>query len=143
MWDEFRTLYTRRQELATLLEEMEEREAIACERADRIEKKVFRLTRKYGRLLQDKEETEEWIAEGENLGGGTPEERKRKTNARQALEAIMREIRQLSARACALDEKRWRWRSEELKAEDGQYKLEENIERLRAELEAVLARGCD
>ena len=55
----------------------------------------------------------------------------------------MREIRQLSARACALDEKRWRWRSEELKAEDGQYKLEENIERLRAELEAILARGCD
>jgi hypothetical protein len=70
MWDEFRALDNRRQELTTLLEEMEEREAVACERADRIERKVFRLTRKYGRLLQDKEETEEWIAEVENLGGG-------------------------------------------------------------------------
>ena len=143
MWDEFRTLDTRRQELVTLLEEMEEREAIACEKADRIENKVFRLTRKYGRLVQDKEETEEWIAEVENLDGGTPEERRRKTNAREALEAIMREIRQLSARACALDEERWHWRAEELKAEDGQGELEEGIERLRAELEAVLARGCD
>jgi hypothetical protein len=39
----------------------------------------------------------------------------------------MREIRQLSARACALDEKRWRWRLEEHKAEDRQYELEENM----------------
>jgi hypothetical protein len=70
MWDEFRTLDTRRQELVSLLEEMEEREAIACEKADRIEKKVFSLTRKYGRLVQDKEETKEWLAEVENLGGG-------------------------------------------------------------------------
>ena len=55
----------------------------------------------------------------------------------------MREIRQLSARASALDEKRWRWRYEEHKAEDEQYKIEENIERLKADLEAVLAGGSD
>ena len=143
MWDEFRALDTRRQELTKLLDKLEDREADSCERADRIDRKVFRLTRKYGRLLQDKEETEEWVAEVENLGGETPEERKRKRNARQALEAIMREIHQLSARASALDEKRWRWRYEEHKAEDGQYEIGENIERLKADLEAVLAGGGD
>ena len=125
MWDEFRTIDTRRQELVTLLEEMEEREAIACEKADRVEKKVFRLTRKYGRLVQEKEE---WMAEVKNLAGGIPEERRRKTNAREALEAIMNEIRQLAARTCELDKERWHWRAEELKAEDGQGELEEGIE---------------
>jgi chromosome segregation ATPase len=143
MWDEFRALDTRRQELTKLLDKLEDREADSCERADRIDRKLFRLTKKYGRLLQDKEETEEWVAEVENLGGETPEERKRKRNARQALEAIMREIHQLSARASALDEKRWRWRYEEHKAEDGQYEIGENIERLKADLEAVLAGGGD
>jgi hypothetical protein len=89
-----------------LLDKLVDREADACENTDRIDMRVIRLTRKYGRLLQDKEEAEEWIADVENLGVDTPEERKRERerNARQALEAIMREIHQLSARASALDE---------------------------------------
>ena len=106
MWEAFRALDNRRQELTKLLDKLVDREADACEKTDRIDMRVICLTRKYGRLLQDKEEAEEWIADVENLGVDTPEERKRERerNARQALEAIMREIHQLSARASALDE---------------------------------------
>ena len=143
MWEAFRVLDKRRQELTKLLDKLVDREADACERADRIDMRVIRLTKKYRRLLQDKEEAEEWVADVENLGVDTPEERKRERNARQSLEAIRREIHQLSARASALDEKRWRWRYREHKAEEEQYKLEENIERLKVDLEAVLAEGGD
>ena len=140
MWSEFRKIDTRRQGLVTLREEMEEREAIACEKADRVEKEVFRMTRKYGRLVQEKEE---WMAEAKNLAEGTPDERRRKKIAREALKAIMNEIHQLAARTYELDKERWHYRAEELRAEDGQGELEEGIERLRAELEEILARGCD
>ena len=94
MWAEFRELDRQRQELSI--------------RLDKLDKKVFRLTRKYKRLLQDEEETEEWVAEVEILGTDSTGKSQRENNARQALEAIRREIRQLSVKASALDEKRWR-----------------------------------
>ena len=59
------------------------------------------------------------------------------------MEAIRRDIHQLSARASALDEKRWRWRYREHKAEEEQYGLEESIDQLKVDLERVLAEGGD
>ena len=59
------------------------------------------------------------------------------------MEAIRREIRQLSVKASALDEKRWRWRFREHKAEEEQYELEDSIDKLKAALERVLAEGGD
>ena len=59
------------------------------------------------------------------------------------MEAIRREIRQLSVKASALDEKRWRWRFEEHKAEEEQYELGDRIDKLKAALERVLAEGGD
>jgi hypothetical protein len=38
---------------------------------------------------------------------------------------------------------RWCWRYREHKAEEEQYELEDNIERLKGDLEAVLAEGGD
>ena len=76
MWEEFRELDRQRQELNRRLDRLVDREADACERADLIDTRVFRLTRKYKRLLQDEEETEEWVAEVESLGTDTPGKRK-------------------------------------------------------------------
>ena len=73
----------------------------------------------------------------------TPRERKRESDARQALEAIRRDIHQLSTRASALDEKRWLWRYREHESEEGQYGLEESIDQLKVDLERGLAEGGD
>ena len=143
MWEAFRVLDKQRQELTKLLDRLVDREADACKRADLIDMRGIRLTKKYRRLLQDEAEAEEWVADVESLGVDTPEERKRESDARQALEAIRRDIHQLSAKASALDEKRWRWRYREHKAEEEQYGLEENIDQLKADLERVLAEGGD
>jgi hypothetical protein len=56
MWRKFRKADTQRQQLATSMEDMEEQEAFACERADRAEKEVIRLTKKFGRLVREKGE---------------------------------------------------------------------------------------
>ena len=56
MWSKFRKVDTQQQQLATAMEDMEEHEAFACERADKAEKKVIRLTKKFGRLVREKGE---------------------------------------------------------------------------------------
>jgi hypothetical protein len=38
MWSKFRKIDTQRQQLVTSLKEMEDQEAFACEKADRVEK---------------------------------------------------------------------------------------------------------
>ena len=141
MWEAFRVLDEQIQMLTMLWDGLVDREADACKLADLIDLRVIRLTKKYKRLLQD--EAEEWVADVESLGVDTPRERKRESNAREALETIRKEIRQLSARARALDEKRWLWRHREHKFEDGQYGLEESIDQLKVDLERVLLEGSD
>ena len=143
MWEKFRVL-DRRSQLPTMLRDgLVDREADTCKLADLIDLRVIRLTNKYKRLLQDEAEAEEWVSDVESLGVDTPRERKRESDARQALEAIRRDIQQLSARASALDEKRWLWRYREHEFEDGQYGLEESIDQLKVDLERVLAEGGD
>ena len=88
-------------------------------------------------------QAEKCVAYAESLGVDTPGERKRETDARRALGAIRWDIHQLSAKASALDEKRWRWRYRELKAEEGQYGLGDSMDPLKVGLERVLAEGGD
>jgi hypothetical protein len=57
MWRKFRKVDTQRQQLATSMEDMEEQEAFACERADLMEKEVIRRTKKFGRLVREKGES--------------------------------------------------------------------------------------
>ena len=138
MWEAFRALDRQRQELNKRLDRLD-----ACKRADLIDMRVIHLTIKYKRLVQDEEEAEEWVADVESLGVDSPGERKRENDARQALEAIRRDIRQLSAKASALDDKRWRWRFREHKAAEEQYELEDCIDKLKVALERVLVEGGD
>ena len=83
------------------------------------------------------------VADVESLGVDTPKEKKREIDAREALAVTQREIRQLSARARALDEKRWLWRQKEHQFEEGQYGLEESIDQLKEDMERVLSEGAD
>ena len=77
------------------------------------------------------------------LGVDTLRERKRENDAQMMLQTICKEIIQLCVRARALDDKRWLWRYREHYCEDGQYELEETIDRLKVALEGVLSEGCD
>ena len=143
MWEAFRVLDEQIQMLTMLRDSLVDREADTCKLADLIDMRVIRLTKKYKRLLQDEAEAEEWVADVESLGIDTPRERKRESNAREALVTIRKEIHQLSARARALDEKRWLWRQKEHHFEEGQYGLEESIDQLKVDLERVLSEGAD
>ena len=143
MWKTFRVLDEQMQMLSLHRDSLEDREAGACQLADLIDMRVIHLTKKYKRLLQDEDEAEGWVADVESLGVKTPREKKRESNAREALAAIRKEIRQLSARAHALDEKRWLWRQKEHQFEEGQYVLEESIDQLKEDMERVLSEGAD
>ena len=90
MWEAFRVLDEQIQMLTMLRDGLVDREADACKLADLIDLRVIRLTKKYKRLLQDEAEAEEWVADVESLGIDTPRERKRESNAREALETIER-----------------------------------------------------
>ena len=114
---------------------------MACERADQVEKEVVRLTKKYGCLAREKEE---WMEEARNLAGENKNgrgRRKKKKIAREALRQIVEEIHQLAARTSELNRERSHYRAEEIRAEDGQGELGDAIERLRDQLEEILAKG--
>ena len=143
MWEVFRVLDEQIQSLSGLRECLVEREADACAAADRIDQRVIRLTKKYKRLLQDRTEAEEWVADVALLGVDTLREKKRENDAQMVLQTIRKEIIQLTVRVRALDEKRWLWRYREHSCEDGQYELEESIDQLKMDLERVLSEGCD
>ena len=81
MWEAFRVLDRQRQKLTMLRDGLVDREADACKRADLIDMRVFRLTKKYKRPLQDEAEAEEWVADVESLGVDTSGERKRESDA--------------------------------------------------------------
>ena len=56
MWSKFRKVDTQRQQLALSLEEMEDQEVFACEKADWAGEEEVRLTKKFGRLAREKGE---------------------------------------------------------------------------------------
>ena len=81
MWEAFRVLDEQIQSLSGLWECLVEREADACAAADCIDQRVIQLTKKYKRLLQDKTEAEEWVADVALLGVDTLREKKRENDA--------------------------------------------------------------
>ena len=143
MWEAYRELDEKIQSLSELRKSLVEREADACAAADRLDLQVHRLTRKYRRLRKDRSEAEEWVADVALLGVDTLRERKRENDAHMMLQSIHKEIVQLCVRARALDDKRWLWRYREHYCEDGQYELEETIDRLKVDLESLLSEGCN
>ena len=119
-----------------------EQEADACAAADRLDRRVYSLTRKYEHLREERIEAEEWVADVALLGVDTQRERERESNAQTMLQTIRKEIVELCVRARALDDKRWLYRYREHYCEDGQYELESTIDRLKVDLEGILSEGC-
>ena len=115
-----------------------EQEADACEAADRLDLRVHSLTRKYERL---RTEAEQWVADIAREGVSSLRDRGRENNAQMMLQTVRKEIRQLCVRARTLDDKRWLFRYNEHYCEDGQYELEDTIDRLKADVEKILSQG--
>ena len=141
MWAAFRELDQKIRSLSELRDYLVEQEAEACAAADRMDLRVYSLTRKYKRLRKDRTEAEEWVADVARLGVSSLRERGRENNAQMMLQTIRKEIIELCVRARALDDKRWLYRYSEHYCEDGQYELEDTIDRLKADLESILSQG--
>ena len=142
MWVAFRELDQKIRSFSELRGCLVEQEADACAAADRLDLRVFSLNRKYDRLMKERTEAEEWVADVALLGVDTQRERERESNALKMLQTIHKEIVKLCVRARALDDKRWLYRYREHYCEDGQYELENTIDRLKADLESILYEGC-
>ena len=141
MWAAFRELDRKIRSLSEIRDYLVEQEAEACAAADRIDLRVYSLTRKYERLREERIEAEEWVADVARLGVSSLRERGRENNAQMMLQTIRKEIIELCGRARALDDKRWLYRYSEHYCEDGQYELEDTIDRLKADLESILSQG--
>ena len=142
MWVAFRELDQKIRSFSELRGCLVEQEADACAAADRIDLRVFSLNRKYDRLMRERTEAEEWVADVALLGVDTQRERERESNALKMLQTIHEDIVKLCVRARALDDKRWLYRYREHYCENGQYELESTIDRLKADLESILYEGC-
>ena len=138
MWAAFRELDRKIRSLSEVRDYLVEQEADACEAADRLDLRVHSLTRKYERL---RTEAEQWVADIAREGVSSLRDRGRENNAQMMLQTIRKEIRQLCVRARTLDDKRWLFRYNEHYCEDGQYELEDTIDRLKADLEKILSQG--
>ena len=138
MWAAFRELDRKIRSLSEVRDYLVEQEADACEAADRLDLRVHSLTRKYERL---RTEAEQWVADIAREGVSSLRDRGRENNAQMMLQTIRKEIRQLCVRARTLDDKRWLFRYNEHYCEDGQYELEDTIDRLKADLEKILSEG--
>ena len=138
MWTAFRELDRKIRSLSEVRDYLVEQEADACEAADRLDLKVHSLTRKYERL---RTEAEQWVADIAREGVSSLRDRGRENNAQMMLQTIRKEIRQLCVRARTLDDKRWLFRYNEHYCEDGQYELEDTIDRLKADVEKILSEG--
>ena len=138
MWTAFRELDRKIRSLSEVRDYLVEQEADACEAADRLELKVHSLTRKYERL---RTEAEQWVADIAREGLSSLRNKGGENNAQMMLQTVREEIRQLCVRARTLDDKRWLFRYNEHYCEDGQYELEDTIDRLKADLEKILSQG--
>ena len=141
MWTAFRALDQKIQSFTELRDHLVELEADACATADRLDLRVHGFTRRYERLLEDRVEAEEWVADVALLGVDTQRERERESNAQMMLETIRREITELCVRARALDDERWLHRYREHFSEERQYEIEDVIDQLKIDLEIILAEG--
>ena len=142
MWVAFRELDQKIQSFTELRDRLVEQEADACAAADRLDLRVYSLTRKYEHLREERIEAEEWVADVALLGVDTQRERERENNAQMMLQTIRKEYVELCVRARALDDKRWLHRYREHYCEDCQYELENTIDRLKVDLESILSEGC-
>ena len=138
MWAAFRELDRKIRSLSEVRDYLVEQEADACEAADRLDLRVHSLTRKYERL---RTEAEQWVADIAREGVSSLRDRGKENNAQMMLQTIRKEIRQLCVRARTLDDKRWLFRYNEHYCEDGQYELEDTIDRLKADVEKILSQG--
>ena len=138
MWAAFRELDRKIRSLSEVRDYLVEQEADACEAVDRLDLRVHSLTRKYERL---RTEAEQWVADIAREGVSSLRDRGRENNAQMMLQTVRKEIRQLCVRARTLDDKRWLFRYNEHYCEDGQYELEDTIDRLKADVENILSQG--
>ena len=81
MWEAFRELDQKIQSFTKLRDRLVEQEADACAAADRLDRRVYSLNRKYDRLKEERTEAEEWVAGVALLGVDTPRERARESHA--------------------------------------------------------------
>ena len=138
MWAAFRELDRKIRSLSEVRDYLVEQEADACEAADRLDLRVHSLTRKYERL---RTEAEQWVADIAREGLSSLRNKGGENNAQMMLQTVREEIRQLCVRARKLDDKRWLFRYNEHYCEDGQYELEDTIDRLKADVEKILSQG--
>ena len=138
MWAAFRELDRKIRSLSEVRDYLVEQEADACEAADRLDLRVHSLTRKYERL---RTEAEQWVADIAREGVSSLRDKGGENNAQMMLQTVREEIRQLCVRARTLDDKRWLFRYNEHYCEDGQYELEDTIDRLKADVEKILSEG--
>ena len=138
MWAAFRELDRKIRSLSEVRDYLVEQEADACEAADRLDLRVHSLTRKYERL---RTEAEQWVADIAREGLSSLRNKGGEDNAQRMLQTVREEIRQLCVRARKLDDKRWLFRYNEHYCEDAQYELEDKIDRMKADLEKILAQG--
>ena len=73
MWVAFRELDQKIRSFSELRGCLVEQEADACAAADRLDLRVFSLNRKYDRLMKERTEAEEWVADVALLGVDTHE----------------------------------------------------------------------
>ena len=142
MWEAFSELDQKIQSFTELRDRLLEQEADACAAADRLDRHVYSLNRKYDCLRDERTEAEEWGADVALLGVDTPRERAREGHAQKMLRAIHDDIVKLCIRAGALDNQRWLLRYREHCFESGQYELEGVIDQLKIDLENILSEGC-
>ena len=138
MWAAFCELDRKIRSLSEVRDYLVEQEADACEAADRLDLRVHSLTRKYERL---RTEAEQWVADIAREGLSSLRNKGGENNAQMMLQTVREEIRQLCVRARTLDDKRWLFRYNEHYCEDGQYELEDTIDRLKADVEKILSQG--
>ena len=138
MWAAFCELDRKIRSLSEVRDYLVEQEADACEAADRLDLRVHSLTRKYERL---RTEAEQWVADIAREGLSSLRNKGGENNAQMMLQTVREEIRQLCVRARTLDDKRWLFRYNEHYCEDGQYELEDTIDRLKADVENILSQG--
>ena len=109
--------------------------------ADRVDRRVIGLGRKFDRLMDNRTEAEAWLTDIVRGGVSSLRNTERADDAQRKLQLIHKEALAICERAKALDDRRWLLRFSEHYCESGQYSLKETIERLQSDLDNIMSQG--
>ena len=141
MWSAFREVDRKMQSLIAFRDHLVHVESVANSVADRAMFRVISLGHQFDRLEADRSEAQLWLADVVRSGVSSLRSIERTDNAWQMLLQIRKESLEVCAQAKLLNERRNRFRADEEYSEVAQYPLEEEIDRLRADLEDIVSAG--